>query len=141
MSINIRETIEEDFEDISALLKDANLRDHYFTRDRLRRMLERNPGLCYVAEDNGKVIGSVFATHDGAFRGHIQKVAVTIGYRRQGIASRLVQTIITKLEEAGIPLIFAHAEKDNLASIDLLHSLGFEIRNSHYLIDRGYKQR
>lgn len=141
MTINIRETREKDFERISALLRSTNLRDSYFTEDKFRKMLKRNRGYCYVAEDDGRIIGSAFATHDGAFRGHIQKVAVVEKYRRQGIASRLMGTIIQKLEEAEIPLIFAHTEKDNKASIKLLESLGFEIRDSHYLIDRGYKPR
>ena len=141
MSIDIRETIEEDFEGISALLRDTNLKDSYFTEDKFRKMLERNRGYCYIAEDDGKIVGSAFAMCDCAFRGYIQKVAVAEEYRRQGVASRLVETIIQKLEEAEIPLIFTHAEKDNKPSIELLKTLGFEIRDSHYLIDRGYKPR
>ena len=141
MAFSIRETREEDFEGISALLRDTKLADSYFSEGRFRKMLDRNRGCCYVAEDDSKLIGSAFATHDGAFRGYIQKVAVAKKYIRQGVASKLMEAIIQKLEEAGIPLIFAHAEKGNKPSVELLKSLGFEIRDSHYLIDRGYKPR
>lgn len=141
MTINIRETQEEDFEGISALLRNTNFADSYFSDDKFRRMLDKNRGYCYVAEDDGRIVGSAFATHDGAFRGYIQKVAVAEEYRRQGVASRLMETIIQRFEKAEIPLIFAHVEKDNKPSLELLKSLGFEIRDSHYLIDRGYKPR
>ncbi|MBS3167992.1 GNAT family N-acetyltransferase [Candidatus Woesearchaeota archaeon] len=141
MKINIRETKEDDFEDISFLLNDNKLKDSYFSKGKFLNMLNRNKGLCFVAEDNGKIIGSAFATHDGAFRGYIQKVAVIEDYRRQGIASKLIEKIIQKLEEIEIPLIFCHAEKTNKASLELFKSLGFEIRDSHYLIDKGFKRR
>lgn len=141
MTIHIRETVEEDFERVSALLRNERLKNLRFTRNNFTKMLKRNKGYCYVAEDGRRIIGSVFATHDGAFVGYIQKVTVAEEYKRQGIASKLVTTIMQKLEEAKIPLIFAHVEKRNKPSIKLLKSLGFEIRNSHYLIDRGYKPR
>ncbi len=141
MTITIREAREEDFEEISDLLIETNLADSYFTEDRFKKMLERNKGYCYVAETNGHIIGNAFATHDGAFRGYIQKVAVTEKYRRKEIASKLIKTIIGKLEEAEILLIFALVEKSNDPSIKLLQSLGFEIRESHYLIDLAYKPR
>ncbi|HLC58349.1 MAG TPA: GNAT family N-acetyltransferase [Candidatus Nanoarchaeia archaeon] len=141
MTINLRETREDDFEGIAALLRDTKLIDPYFSSDKFVKMLARNSGYCYVAEDNGKIVGSAFATHDGAFRGHIQKVAVAQEYRRQGVASRLVETIVERFEGIEIPLIFAHADKTNEASIGLLKSLGFEVRDTHYLIDRGYKPK
>ena len=141
MSINIHETKEKDFEEISALFRDTNLRDSYFTKNKFRKMLDRNRGYCYVVEDQGKIVGSIFATHDGAFRGYIQKVVVATEYRRQSVASRLLETVIRKFEEAEIPLIFSHVEKNNRPSIELLKKLGFKVRDSHYLIDRCYKPR
>ena len=141
MEVKIRETKETDFEEISNLLKDTGLKDEYFTKEKFDKMLERNKAYCYVAEYNRKIIGSAFAMHDGAFRGYIQKIAVSRGYRRNGVAKSLIKTIIDKLEEIEIPLIFALTEKNNKPSVELLESLGFEVRYSHYLIDKGYKKR
>ena len=141
MVVNIRVTIESDFEGIASLLKSTNLADNYFTKEKFNMMIERNKGFCFVAEEDKKIVGSVFGNHDGAFRGYIQKIAVSEKYKRQGIASRLIITVLRRLDEIKIPLVFAHAEKNNTASIDLLKSLGFEIRDSHYLIDRGFQLR
>lgn len=131
-----RETIQANFDQISTLLEEAKIREPYFTKDRFERMLETNAGFFHVAEDQGKIIGSVFATHDGAFVGYLRKLAVKESYRRQGVASNLVRAAIGKLEEAGIPLIFALVEKTNEASIGLFQSLGFQVRGSYYLIQK-----
>lgn len=136
-----RKTSEADFEGVSKLLAQAKLREPYFTRDRFENMLARNRGFCYVAEDEVEIIGNVFGTHDGGFIGYLRKIAVKEVYRRQKIASNLVRIAVEKFEEAGIPLIFAHVEKTNEPSLGLLKSLGFEIRDSHYLIDRGYEKK
>ena len=133
--VNIRETQEGDYKGISALLTELDLSDSYFTEDRFVRMLERNKGYCYVAEEKGRIIGSAFATHDGAFRAYIRKVAVSEDYRRQGIASGLVRKIVDKLAEAEIPVVFTRVGKHNDQSIELFKSLGFDCRDSQYIMD------
>ena len=45
------------------------------------------------------------------------------------------------MRDLKIPLIFCHVEKDNRATIGLLKKLGFEIRDTHHLMDLGYKPR
>jgi len=140
MSYKIRETREDDFLGVSKLLRETNLADN-FTEDRFRKMLERNRGYCYVADDEGRIIGNAFGTHDGAFVGYIRKVAVDASYRHQKVATQLVQQILKKMDELEIPLIFAHVKKENEPSIELFESIGFEVRDSHYLIDRGFKPK
>ena len=141
MAVTIRETKIEDYAPIETLLEQAHLKDSYFDEVSFRRMLERNKGFCYVAELEGQVVGTLFGTHDGAFRGYIQKVAVNPDYRQHGIGSDLVRRTIEAFNEFPIPLIFAHIERTNIPSILLFRSLGFEIRDSHLLTDIGYKKR
>ncbi|HPR77475.1 MAG TPA: GNAT family N-acetyltransferase, partial [Candidatus Limiplasma sp.] len=45
------------------------------SRDRIARYLARNPSTCFVAEENGRLIGTVLAGHDGR-RGFIYHAAV-----------------------------------------------------------------
>lgn len=133
---NIRETREEDFEGVGEVLQEANLKDPHFTKEKFKKMLERNKGFCYVAEEKNKIVGTAFGMHDGAFRGYIGKVAVAKEYRKQKIASKLIETIIRKLGELEISLIFAHVKKENEASLQLFKSVGFKIRESRYLMDK-----
>ena len=135
MGIDIRETQEEDYEEISALLVELNLVDSDFTEEKFIKMLKRNKGFCYVAEKNKKIVGSAFATHDGAFRAYIRKMAVANDYRRQGIASKLVKEIMKKLAEAEIPVVFARVGKSNDPSIKLFTTLSFNCKDSQYIMD------
>jgi len=141
MKFKVRETLERDYQRIYSLLGESHLRDDYFNEENFKRMLARNPHLCYVAVCETTPIGTIFGTHDGAFRGYIQKLAVFEGMRRLGVGSALVERVLEQFDAENIPLIFAHVEKDNGASLALFNSLGFKIRESHCLIDRGYKKR
>ncbi|MEO6875899.1 MAG: GNAT family N-acetyltransferase, partial [Opitutaceae bacterium] len=61
------------------------------SRDGFARYLKRNPGYCFVAVDDEKIVGTALGGHDGR-RGFLRHLAVEKAYRKQGIARRLVQT-------------------------------------------------
>ena len=134
MSISIRETKDEDFPQISILLKKSKM-DAYITEKKFSDMLIRNKGCCYVAVEEGNIVGSVFGVHDGAFIGYIRKLVVSENYRRKGIATMLAQKVIAEFDKVGIPLIFVHIEKENVPSIALFKSLGFGVKDSHYFME------
>jgi N-acetylglutamate synthase len=71
------------------------------SRDATARYLERNPGLSFVAEKDGRLVGCVMCGHDGR-RGYLQHLAVLPEHRRQGIASALVGRCLAALEQLGI---------------------------------------
>jgi|SRR3989344_813601 len=112
-----------------------------FTESRFRKMILRNKSFCFVAEADGLVVGNIFSMNDGAFIGYIGKICVDKDYRRHKIASELVKKVIEKFKKLGITLIFGHVVKENLPSMNMLKSLGFEIRDSHYLMDVGFKKK
>ena len=141
MTYQIRETREDDFQGVFNLLRQTSLADNNFTEERFSKMLERNRGYCYVAEDSGIIIGNAFGTHDGAFVGYIRKVAVETDYRHHNIATQLITKILEKMDEIPLPLVFVHVKKDNEPSIELFRNIGFEIHDSHYLIDRRFKPK
>lgn len=66
----------------------------------LARMARRNPGLVLVAAAGSRVIGSALGAWDGR-RGWIYHVAVAPSYRRQGIATRLVDQVEAGLRALG----------------------------------------
>lgn len=52
------------------------------SREGIEKYMERNPATCFVAEDDGKIIGAIMAGHDGR-RGFIHHTAVAPAYRNR----------------------------------------------------------
>ena len=71
------------------------------SRDGIDRFIKRNPGTCFVAESENKIVGVIIAGNDGR-RGYIYHTAVEPQYRKQGIARELVETAMQALKECGI---------------------------------------
>ena len=71
------------------------------SREGIARFLDRNPKTCFVAEADGRLIGTIMAGNDGR-RGYIYHTAVHPNYRGRGIGSALVQAAIQVLERLGI---------------------------------------
>ena len=71
------------------------------SREGIARFLDRNPKTCFVAEADGRLIGTIMAGNDGR-RGDIYHTAVHPNYRGRGIGSALVQAAIQALERLGI---------------------------------------
>lgn len=59
------------------------------SREGVEVFLKRNPTTSVVAEDNGKIIGSILCGHDGR-RGCFYHVCVHEDYRRQGVGKAMV---------------------------------------------------
>ena len=68
----------------------------------IRRYLARNPGLSFVACDDGDIVGAVLSGHDGR-RGYLHHLAVAEAYRRRGIARALVSRCLAALARVRIP--------------------------------------
>ncbi len=71
------------------------------SREGIEKYLDRNPTTCFVAEDDGKIIGVIIAGHDGR-RGYIYHTAVQDNYRRKGIATKLLDVATKALNDLGI---------------------------------------
>lgn len=71
------------------------------SREATARYLERNAGLSFVAEADGRLVGCVMSGHDGR-RGYLQHLAVLPAHRRRGIANALVERCLAALERLGI---------------------------------------
>ena len=84
------------------------------TPEGLARFLERNPGLSFVAEQGGRLVGCLMGGHDGR-RGHLHHLAVNAGCRRRGVASALVERCLAALERQGIHKTHIDVYRDNAA--------------------------
>ena len=69
-----------------------------------------------------RLIGFARATGDGVFSVTIWDVAVKKDFQRQGIGKKLLNSMLTKLYDYGIPLITLYSELDK---INFYSKLGF----------------
>jgi N-acetylglutamate synthase len=124
----IRKFCMEDYNDVVFLWNKAQLPYKPKGRDK-RRSIEKEikgkQSIFIVAEVHGKIIGSVFGTHDGR-KGWINRLAVDPDFRRQGIARRLVADVEKRLRKLGIDIIAALIEDWNARSMKTFKRLGYE---------------
>lgn len=86
------------------------------SREGIAKYLARNPDTCFVAEEQGKIIGAILTGHDGR-RGYISHTAVSPAHQRQGIGKQMVETALNALKAQGINkvslVVFAYNDKGN----------------------------
>jgi ribosomal protein S18 acetylase RimI-like enzyme len=90
----------------------------------MQRYLERNPGLSFVAEADGRIVASLMAGHDGR-RGYIQHLAVDREQRKQGIAGRLLELCLQALLDQGIAKSHVHVLNSNQLGRDFWSRRGW----------------
>ena len=100
------------------------------SQEGIERFLERNPDTCFVAEDedNKKIIGVIMAGNDGR-RGYIYHTAVDPQYRNQGIATLLVENVLSALERQGINKVALVVFEKNTSGNAFWERLGFTKRD------------
>ena len=99
------------------------------SRDGIGKYLKRNPGTCFVAVAEGKIIGVILSGHDGR-RGIIHHLCVHPDWRRRGIADRLVSKAEEALHEEGIQKIFGLVFRDNDAANAFWEGEGYRLRTN-----------
>lgn len=102
--MKIRKMKIEDYEAVYQLwlsCKGMGLNTVDDSREGIEKFLNRNPDTCFVAESDGKIVGVILGGNDGR-RGYIHHTAVSPDQRRQGIASKLVDAVMTAFKNIGI---------------------------------------
>lgn len=99
----VREMTVRDYDAVLTLLERTpgiTVRDAD-SREATERYLARNPGLSFVAEHEGKVVGCVMCGHDGR-RGYLQHLVVEPDFRNRGLGRALWSRCLDELEKLGI---------------------------------------
>lgn len=94
----------EDYEAVFEMWKSISgfgIRSIDDSREGIGRFLTRNPGLSVVAEQDGKIVGSILCGHDGR-RGCLYHVCVQKEYRMLGVGQRMVDFCKAALKQEGI---------------------------------------
>lgn len=101
----------------------------------IRFYLERNPGMSFVALVDGRLMGTILCGHDGR-RGYIHHVTVQPDYRRQGIASQLVNHALAALKEIGISKCHLFIFGENETGIAFWQATGWQLRQDIHIMSR-----
>jgi ribosomal-protein-alanine N-acetyltransferase len=105
-----------------------------WSREAIERHALQNPSTRYlVAELAGEVVGYVGAWV-AADEGHIVTLAVSEGYRRRGIASRLLVELLLDVCERGARYVVLEYRPTNEAAAQLYSRFGFRVVS----VRRGY---
>jgi ribosomal protein S18 acetylase RimI-like enzyme len=126
--VEIRPYQSRDQEQVVALWSDVFKDDPPWNEpaSMIRRKLTVQPDLFLVAVVDGQVVGTVMAGYDGV-RGWIHHLAVKDSFRRQGIASSLMNAAEKGLEIAGCPKVNLQVRATNSEVIAFYRSLGYEL--------------
>jgi N-acetylglutamate synthase len=137
MSIEIREFEIADHSAALDLWRNAEgvtMRDAD-TREAIAAYLERNPGLSFVAVEDGRLVGAALCGTDGR-RGYLNHVAVTNDRRRAGIGRRLVERCFAELAARGIQKCHLMVVSTNDAAKTFWASVGWAERPDVILMSR-----
>ena len=125
--VNIRVMTIEDYDGIYDLWINTpgmGLNSTDDSREGIEKYIKRNPTSCFVAEDNDKIVGVIIAGHDGR-RGYIYHTAVLPAYRKQEIAKRLVDSVMSALDAEGINKVALVVFKKNELENGFWENIGF----------------
>ena len=97
------------------------------SEENIVRFLQRNPNTSFVAEIDGKIVGSLLCGHDGR-RACFYHVCVDENYRQKGYATRMAECALEALKKEGIN------------KVNLMAFVSNEIGNRFWQ-DRGWRER
>ncbi|MEC5398307.1 GNAT family N-acetyltransferase [Uliginosibacterium sp. H1] len=96
--------------------------------DAVASYLDRNPGLSFVAEDDGRIVGGIMAGHDGR-RGYLQHLLVAESHRGRGIGRQLVERCTAQLATLGIHKSHIDVLTGNEPALQFWQAMGWQVRS------------
>ena len=100
------------------------LRPQNDPRKDIARKLKVNPEWFLVAEDGGRIVGTVMAGYEG-HRGWINYLAVEPARQRGGLGRQLMAEAEERLRAAGCPKINLMVRTDNAGVVAFYERIGF----------------
>ena len=128
--MQIQKMVIDDYEDVYNLwvtTPGVGLNNLDDSRHGINKYLKRNPDTCFVAREDGKLIGAILSGHDGR-RGFIYHTAVDVSQRNKGVGRKLVESALSALQEEGINKVAFVVFKKNRTGNAFWENLGFDER-------------
>jgi len=124
-NLKIRPFHPDDEKEVIALWFECNLvSPQNNPRSDIERKLRVNPEWFFVGILGGKVVATCMAGYEG-HRGWINYLAVSPQYRRQGIATLMMNQAESRLRAAGCPKINLQIRETNKEVIQFYKSIGY----------------
>jgi ribosomal protein S18 acetylase RimI-like enzyme len=98
----------------------------------IRKKLLHDPDLFLVAEDDGKLVGTVMGGFDGR-RGLVYHLAVEANYRSRGIGQRLMEEVEARLRLKGCIRCYLLVTKDNDPAMRFYERRGWKKMDHVYI--------
>lgn len=108
-------------------IKGFALRSLDDSREGVGKFLKRNPDTSVVAEENGRIIGTILSGHDGR-SGSFYHVCVASDYRGKGVGHQMVSEALLKLKKEQISKVSLIAFCSNEIGNKFWQDLGFALR-------------
>lgn len=129
IDMNIRVMTITDYDGVCDVWKDHDgINPADDSLEGLAKYLKRNPTTSFVAEDNGRIVGTILAGHDGR-RGIFHHVVVLPEYRNKGIGKMLADNAMDALKKEGVTKVLLVVFKDNDNGNSFWEHIGFTARN------------
>lgn len=128
--MEIRAMTVKDYDQVYQLWTEINgfgIRSIDDSKEGVEKFLLRNPGISAIAEDGGKIVGTILCGHDGR-RGSFYHVCVSENYRHQGIGSQMSDWCMEALKKEGINKVSLIAFKSNSVGNQFWQQEGWEYR-------------
>jgi ribosomal protein S18 acetylase RimI-like enzyme len=117
----------EDHPQVIANLKEAELFDEVWdSEDNLKSMIEKDPESILVAEEKGLVIGNIFIIPYGSKIQYLFRLAVKKEFRKQGIATELLNKALDIAKKRNIEEIGLYVDSGNLDLQDFYKKRGYK---------------
>jgi ribosomal protein S18 acetylase RimI-like enzyme len=102
----------------------------------LGALVAHDPSALMVAEEDGRIVGSVIAAWDG-WRGSIYRLVVASPHRRHGLARRLVGQAEERLAAVGAVRLQAIVVESDAAATGFWGSTGWELQSERLRYVKG----
>jgi ribosomal protein S18 acetylase RimI-like enzyme len=102
---------------------------NYWSVSEVADHIENSPEICFVADDDGEIVGFALAAPSYEIledTGHLEWLAVDPEHRGDGLATRLVETVVEAIRKLGRRDIVADVSSANEASRRLFARAGFD---------------
>ncbi len=123
--MNLRQFAIEDYDEVRALWEESGLEIRPGDSKReVRSKISRDPDLFLVAEEGGKIVGTVMGAWDGR-RGWLYHLGVLPGHQRRGVASALVREAEARMKAKGVLKVNAIVYRTNERSLSFFRQAGY----------------
>lgn len=92
--------------------------------EKIAGFIEMNPKLCFVAEEDGEIVGSIMGGFDGR-RGHLYHLVVKTDHRKNGLGKKLVEAVDEELTSMGVHEVDLIAFASNITGNEFWEKRGF----------------